>query len=253
MGELRIGHRFTNDLKAFEFFVTSMAWVDVIAMATFGPPPFSPGQFNSLPLLRNDYLKTEQLMGCQSCILLAIAEITQIESWKNEQTAERRLSMIELVTQSTVLGNRLISEIQRLQSKLSQTPNDLKDDSNAVSMIFAYAALVYLHTIVSGSSPFVNEVKENVSCCLKIFEVFPTRLLIRNSWPFAITGCMATPDQYDRFRAIIARAVADKEPIGTTWKGLRVMEECWRLRSSQPGMWDLRNTMANMNMRVLLV
>ncbi|KAF2808007.1 uncharacterized protein BDZ99DRAFT_572879 [Mytilinidion resinicola] len=64
----------TQDLKALEYFITSFVWVDIIANATHGPPPFDPRHFNYAPLLRNGSLTPQQTMGCQSCIMKAITE-----------------------------------------------------------------------------------------------------------------------------------------------------------------------------------
>jgi hypothetical protein len=253
MGVRLMGQCSTDDLKAFEFFITSFVWVDVIANASHGSPPFQPGDFDSLPLLRNGYLKPQTVMGCQSCILVVIAEITTLESWKNAQIAQGCLSMIDLISRAAVLNNRLALGIQGLEDKLSLGLHSLRDDSDAVNLVFAYAALVYLHTVVSGTSPHISEIKYNVTRCLERFEVLPARLLIRYCWPFTITGCMATEDQYDRFRHLVARSTAADEPLGSTWKGLKVMEECWQLRKSEPGMWCWRSTMQKMNMKVLLI
>jgi hypothetical protein len=253
MGVKLMGQCSTNDLKAFEFFITSFVWVDVIANASHGPPPFHPANFDSLPLLRNGYLKPQTVMGCQSCILIVIAEVTTLQSWRNVQMAQGCLSMIDLISRAAVLNNRLALGIRGLEDKLSLGIHSLKDDSDAVNLVFAYAALVYLHTVVSGTSPQISEIKYNVTRCLERFEVLPARLLIRYCWPFTITGCMATEDQYDRFRHLVARSIAASEPLGSTWKGLKVMEECWRLRKSEPGMWCWRSTMERMNSKILLI
>jgi hypothetical protein len=241
-------------LKALNFFITSFVWVDIIANASHGPPPPNMKLFDYLPLLKNGTLKPQEMMGCQSCILIGITDITALDAWKNTQQEQGTLSMIQLVSQATSLNDRFEAGIQNLERTLHNNyPTNLKVDSEAVNLVFAYGALVYLHTVLSGASPHTPEIKHNVNRCLERLEALPSRLLIRNCWPFTIAGCMATEDQYDRFRNVVNLALAEKEILGSTWKGLMVMEECWRLRNYEPGMWCWRTTMKRMNMKVLLI
>jgi hypothetical protein len=253
IGEALTGRCSTDDLKALKFFITSFVWVDIIANATHGPPPFNPRHFNYLSLLKNGYLKPQEIMGCQSCIMVAITEITALEAWKRTQIERGCLSVVQLVTRAATLDDRLNLGIQGLESRLCINSTSLETDSEAVNLIFAYGALVYLHTIVSGASPHTPEIKHNVTRCLERLEVLPTRLLIRNCWPFTVAGCMATTDQYGRFRDIVTRTSAAKQALGTTWKGIKVMEECWRLRKFEPGMWCWTSTMKKMNIKILLI
>jgi hypothetical protein len=48
---------------------------------------------------------------------------------------------------------------------------------------------------------------------------------------------MAIESQYDKFGGAISHTVEENEQLGTPWKGLKVMEEYWRLRREEPGMW----------------
>lgn len=241
-------------LKALTFFITSFVWVDVIANASHGPPATNAKQFDYSPLLRNGSLKPQELMGCQSCLLVTITDITTLEARKNTQQEQVILSVVELVACATPSIDRLTLCVQILEGKLCARPTNLKADSEAVNLFFAYAALVYLHTIVSGASPYTPEIKQNVTGCLEKLETFPSRLLIRVCWPFTVAGCMATEGQYDRFRQVMKRTLNAKEQVGSAWKGLMVMEECWRLRESEPSrVWCWRTAMKAMNMKVLLI
>ena len=192
-------------------------------------------------------------MGCQSCILIGITDITALEAWKNMQQEQGTLSMIQLVNRAIPLNDGFTLGIQNLERRFSNNPTNLKADSEAVNLVFAFGALIYLHTVISGPSPHGPEIKHNVTRCLETIEALPSRLLIRYCWPFTVAGCMATEDQYDRFQNVVTRTLAAREILGSTWKGLMVMEECWRLRKCEPGMWCWRTTMKRMNLKVLLI
>jgi hypothetical protein len=243
----------SDDLRALNFFITGFVWVDVIANATFGPPVFNPYHFDYLPLLRSGYLKPQEMMGCQNSILSSIAEITALESWKNAQTKKDSLSLIELVSRAAAISAPLDRNIKALECKLCINPTNLRADSEAINLIFAYAGLVYLSLTVSGSSIHISETRDNATRCLERLEALPPRLLLRSCWPFTIAGCMAAKEQYGRFRDLVKRAAAAKQPLGTVWKGLKVMEECWRLRGGEGGTWCLRSTMERMGKKILLI
>jgi len=89
-----------------------------------------------------------------------------------------------------------------------------------------------------------------------MLEALPGGLIIRVNWAFTILGCVAGKTLYDRFRGLITRLAARKQPLGMTWKGLLVMEECWRLRESQPELeadCDWKRAMKSLGTRILLV
>ena len=243
----------TNHLKTLKFFVTSFVWVDIIANTIFGQPPYNSKHFKYVHLIRNNFLKLQEVMGCQSWIMLSIAEITQLESWKRFHIERGTLSITQLVKRGTALNDRLLLGIKGIEDRPCKDINSLEADSEAVSLNFAYGALVFLHTVVSGAWPLTPEIKNNVTRCLERLEAMPMHLLVRNSLPFTIAGCMATEDQYDRFHGIVESTAMAKQALGTSWKGLRVMEECWRLRKEEPGLWCWRSTMTRMNTKILLI
>lgn len=244
----------TDDPRTLEFFFASFVWVDIIANATYGPPPFNPQHFNYLPLLANGSFQPQSMIGCQSCIMTIMTQITAIEAWKGAQLELGCLSVVELVNRATSLSDRITYGIQGIDTRLSDNSIGVTEaDSGAVNRIFAYASLVYLHTIVSGSSPHTPEIKQNVIRCLENLEVIPAHLFVRNCWPLTIAGSMATEDLYERFRGVVTQTAEADHILGSTWKALEVIEECWRLRKCQSGIWDWRSTMKRMNIKILLI
>jgi C6 transcription factor Pro1 len=242
-----------EDLKALKFFITSFIWVDIIANATHGPPRIDPKHFEYLALLKSGLFRPQEVMVCQSCIMIAMTEVTALERWKNEQLEQGCLSMAQLVSQATALNDALVRGIQGLERILGGVSKRSDTDSEAVNLVFAYAALVYLHTVVSGASTQTAEIKHNVTRCLESIEALPAHLIIRICWPMTIAGCMATEDQYDRFREVVPRTIDAKQNLGTTWKGMKAMEECWRLRRVEGGLWCCRTAMERMGMKILLI
>jgi hypothetical protein len=242
-----------NDVFALNYFVASFVWLDIIAKATYGPPAHNPKNFNYIHLMRDGRIELDEMMGCQSWIMLAILEISGLESWRRSQIERGSLSVIQLAQRATRLNDKLVNGIDEIEGDPYPLRDSIKADSEKVSIAFAYGALVYLHTIVSGPSPLAPEVQHNTTRSLEVLESMPSRLLIRNCLTYTFAGCMATEDQYDRFRGLIARATLEGQEIGNDWKGSMVMEECWRLRGVEPGMWCWRSTLKSMNLKILLI
>jgi hypothetical protein len=242
-----------NDVFALNYFVTSFIWVDIIANATYGPPAYNPKNFTYTHFLEDGRIQLDEMMGCQISIMLLIVEITALESWRNAQIDHGSLSVMQLAQRATRLNDELISGINEVEANPCPRKDSIKADSDMVSLGFAYGALVYLHTIVSGPSPYAPEIQHNTTRCLEVLEAMPSRLLIRNCLTYTFAGCMATEDQYERFRGLISRAALKGQEIGSAWKGAKIMEECWRLRNLGPGMWCWRSTLKSMNLKILLI
>jgi hypothetical protein len=251
--DLELENLSDDDHQMLNFFVTSFVWVDIIANATFGTLNLKVEHSDYMPLLENCQLKLHEMMGCQTWVMLAIAEITALESWRESQMTAGTLSIVQLVEHATKLDKKIIIGIDDIKSKSSQQWDSLEADSALVTLCFAYSALVYLHTILSGSSPLAPEIRENTERCLEVLESVPTRLLIRVCLPFTFAGCMATEDQYDRFRKLVDRASLDRHELGNVWKGLEVMEKCWLFRQAEPGTWFWRSAMKRMGVKILLI
>ena len=246
----------TDTLRTLEFHVTCFVWVDIIANATFGSPTYTSRHFDYIPLLQANRLKTQNFMGCHSSVMAKIAEITCLADWKTSQLLAKSLNTEELANRAASLDPWLTDEISKLEKLIVPNVTHSEEDSCVVTLQFAYAARVYLHVIVYGADIAAPELVLRVRQSVEILEALPSRLLIRVCWPFTITGCMADETQHFKFQAIVARAAEKKQLLGMSWKGLIVMEECWRLRQAQlemQGDCEWRRAMKSLGTRILLV
>ncbi|KAH8883318.1 hypothetical protein GQ53DRAFT_732494 [Thozetella sp. PMI_491] len=242
--------------RTFEFHVTCAIWIDVIANATFGFPPHTLRRFDYLPYLRTNCLKTQGIMGCHSPVMASIAEITCLADWKTTQLQTQSLDEEELFRRAASVAAGLEDQVRELNQQSSLHTTKLEQESRLVSLQFAYAAQAYLHVVVYGADIDHPELASMVSQNLQMLETLPHRPMIRVHWAFTIAGCLAGSSLHDRFRGLIAKLRAQKLPLGLTWKGLLVMEECWRLRQSQPELavdCDWKMAMKSLGKRVLLV
>lgn len=241
--------------RTLEFHVTCVVWVDIIANATYGLPP-TPRSFDYIPYLQTNTLKTQQIMGCRSSVMAIIAEIKVLADWRVSQLETDSLDDRELSERAESIATRLVEQIKELEEQSTLNMTKLGSESRLVTLLFACAAQVYLRVVSLGPNTSDPEMIIHVEKGLQMMEAFPQGLVIRVNLAFVMLGCMATNEQYDRFRGLISRLAARNQPLGMTWKGLMVMEECWRLRESQLELefeCDWKSAMKSLGKRMLLV
>lgn len=248
--------------RTLEFCIDNFVWIDVVATATFGLRSFSSCNFDYIPLLNSGDIRPQDVMGCS--ILGTVAEIARLEQWcdRFEVLSAHVDPMTELTSSYKHLTNKLRTEIVTLETRYgSFEPShdgDTTTDADLISVAWAYAALVYLEFVVlrtGMSSPDV--IHALVDSCLQKLEQLPTYLIMRVCWPFTISGSLSTDElQHERFREILAKTFRERQAPGLVWKGLIVMEECWRLQTTQEDMRSTigwREAMSSLNTKVLLV
>ncbi|KEF56938.1 uncharacterized protein A1O9_07128 [Exophiala aquamarina CBS 119918] len=247
--------------RTIMFCLANFIWVDVIATATFGLSCYTPCAFDYLSLLENGDIKPEHAMGCQGWILASIVEIARLEQRKTAQ--QTQICMISTTAETTLRGlqlsDKLRSGIERLEKegRKANVPvaSSLEEDSRLVSILWAYAAQIFLQATIleaEHAQPYIDQTFINI--CLQKLEELPTRLMIRVCWPYTIVGCMASDEFHARFRRIVGRTMEQSQPPGMTWKGLMVMEECWRgqqIHEYKRNGW--REAMERLRSRILLV
>ncbi|KAL5592406.1 hypothetical protein FOBRF1_013432 [Fusarium oxysporum] len=138
---------------------------------------------------------------------------------------------------------------------LASVSSGLDFDIAMITLIWAYGARVFLQVVIAAIMSEQSSIDQTfVNTCLEKFEALPTRLVIRTAWPYTITGCMAmSKSQHHRFRQILNQVLQEAQAPGITWKGLIVMEECWRLRRTQPDQFfGWREAMESLGARVIL-
>lgn len=232
------------DHAAMEFFSGVIIWFDILGSASTGLRPqyadicaAALGDIDSKVQLQN-------IMGCENWTMTIIREIAILEDWKRVMSREGVLSIRELARKADSIERRLVTEIGKLTGILSQVSNlhgePAMDSSyrrsivtKRITHVFACAAQVYLHVVVSGPNPHLPEIHNSVTRALDAFTALPDPQLVRNvAWPFCISGCMAAPDQEQEFRDLAYKAKVDKHVFGTIWKAVDVMETCWLMRRS---------------------
>ncbi|OQD89065.1 hypothetical protein PENANT_c003G05838 [Penicillium antarcticum] len=145
-------------VEGLQFLTVAVIWSDIFACVATGRAPRLPYQ----QWLRIQGLNTADLMGCENWVMVVIGDLAHLSIWKEKQEEEGMLSIRELASRGKEIERCLEGGIQDLDLARCAHPG-VESSTNWVSRLFAYAALVLLHTIVSGPLPALPEIQSAVS------------------------------------------------------------------------------------------
>jgi hypothetical protein len=246
--------------RSLQLSIFNFIWIDVVATSTFGAVSYCPCAFDYLPLLDSNIIRSQDFMGCQSQVFAIVTRITRLEQLQlmHQGETHQEFTGPELQRQHSELEKQLGFVCRTLREDIESLENGhsgLDLDAAMISLIWAYGARVLLQVVIAPIMSEQRSIDQTfVNICLEKFEALPTRLVMRAAWPYTITGCMAMNEsQHHRFRQILDRVLQEAQAPGITWKGLIVMEECWRLRRMHPGKYfGWREAMESLGARVIL-
>lgn len=261
----------TADQASFRFFSAILLVNDIISSTSLEQAPRL--QKYHQYLLTGDFknghvpLQLEDFVGHENWVLLLIGEISSLDVWKKEMKKSGALSMMQLVQKASDIDRRLRSGCADLNrpehtSRMKSKPTipiafflyQPLDTSAALTKIWAYAAHLYLYTVVSGWQPASAEVKDNVAKLIIAFGDLPSPALLRTLvWPFCVAGCLADAHQESAFRDMVT-SMGPLQRFGTMRLALRIMEDVWSRRGKiDTDSWDIAACLRCVGHRVLLV
>ncbi|KAH8799132.1 fungal-specific transcription factor domain-containing protein, partial [Xylogone sp. PMI_703] len=243
--------------QLLKFAFSVFLWFEIIACASESLPP---SLFPSCKqLLESGMIDLTWVTGCENWVWLQIAEISALLSWKNSAQRHGVLSMRELTQRATIIEKQLVErgEEQARATHGEHLPSFSgmgMHDVGAATTIFSLAALTYLHVVVSGPNPNLPEIRLSVSKTLTALKELEDPQLINSlAWPFCVTGCLAEKNDRAAVRGLLAAASISSKGVGNLWSAFRIVEECWRLRESEQGLWEWGGVMARLDEHTFLV
>ncbi|KAK4098600.1 hypothetical protein N658DRAFT_431722 [Parathielavia hyrcaniae] len=205
------------------------------------------------------HINLQEFVGVENWVVVAVAEIAALDSWKKEMKCVGSLSVAELVSRASAIEQRLHGSLAALENAslspgLVDGPQHLLQyyagtfmpqmmhGSSTNTRIWAQAAITYLSVVLSGWQPSCQEIQLSVTQTVEMLLSLPSPDCLRTMvWPFTITGCLATPDQEQLFRDMVA-GMGPLKVFGTVREGLAIMEKVWERRAeieSRLDQWDL--------------
>ncbi|KAI0533675.1 fungal-specific transcription factor domain-containing protein [Xylaria digitata] len=273
----------TSDQSAFKFYTAYLLWIDIIAATAHGEAPRLKKYHAELLEGDSPPIRLSDYVGCENWAMLEIAEAAKLAAWKREQQSNGSLSMVELVRQSCAIDTRLRQRLETLEGFPTDRAANIYDPSayhpvtpysgfhemlaaseaqKALAVaghtrIWAQATITCLHVIASGLQPSLPEIQASVQATIELFRALPSPLALRTLvWPFAVTGCLALPEQESFFVELVSNMGA-MQVFGTVKEALNVMQQVWTHRNTccvaDPQMWDIATCFSLLGHLSLLV
>ncbi|KAF4549586.1 Fungal specific transcription factor domain-containing protein 69 [Elsinoe fawcettii] len=264
----------TADQSALIFFVSLLAFLDIIASTSLAKSP-------SLQRYHDDLLTSgsgsipsvqlESITGCQNWVLLVIGNIATLCEWKARAKQSGTFSVFDLVRHAEPISQALQKGMEALEA-IDQRPvpaparfrdiyayysrHDKSIDGAFISKItrlWACAASIYLSVSLSGWQTQHVDVQSSVHKILDIAPTIESPAQLRSlAWPICVAGCLALPGQESDFRRLVGRMGSLCE-FGTMSNALRIMEAVWSKRDSiDPDSWNLSSSLRILGSPALL-
>jgi len=204
-------------------------------------------------------LRMDLLSGCPDEAMLAIAEVSDLAQWKSLQLRNGCLSYPELIRRGTVIEQQLRqyqtdpsnNHDARLHSTADATQPS-QEDRSLTARIFREAANLYLHTVLSNSIPAVPEINASVENILRLLAQLPPSDVDRSLvFPICFAGCMTNDSVRRDF--LIARIRGSNESYGNLVQTRRLMEVVWQKRDIGSKEVDVRETLREQGLNLLLM
>lgn len=226
-------------------------------------------------------LRMDTLVGCPDEALLMIAEVSVLTQWKKNARREGILSCRELIRRGDVIEQHLSQNVTdtRLTNDVNLAGETVGEPDVAfpsdeirtvVADLFREAAVLYLHTVLSGPCPGEYLVQRSDNRRLKLLSGVPEiGKCIRNITqslgcspseaersvilPITLAGCMTNDSAQRDF--LRGRFQAQNENIGNLMQARALMEIVWQRRDANTllGGVSLSEAVQEKNLRLLLI
>lgn len=235
----------STEQAAFSFSTSLLLFDDVIASTVLQRRPrlhaYHKGLLQDVDKTGKPLIDLQAVIGCQNWVIVQIGEIAALDEWKQEARDAGRLSMMELVARAMRIKETLESHLQQLEREpvhshqVSKPILDLLKireepgaSINAVTSIWANAALAYLFTVVSGWQPANAEVQHYVGRVIGMIsrDLASPDLIRAVVWPFCVAGCLAGKQYETQLRSMVS-SLQPQMVFGTARKALQIMENAW--------------------------
>lgn len=228
-----------------EFLLGHVLWFDILACVSTGTIPHLPHR----TWLDIQELQTAEVMGCSNWVLLSIGNLAELNYWKKDKMQRGILSVRELVDRGREIEDCLQTGLQSLGAT---TEAALESQINWVSRVFALAAIVLLHTIMSGPQPNLPEIKDTVMKGAMALRNGPPKCSFNGlTWAICVLGSMADGVSQPTFSNVLTGMIRTSGRLGNSMAVLEVLKKCWSMPNGTRV--DCSQLMGELDMCVLLI
>lgn len=218
---------------AAQVVLSHLVWLSILAMVTATNAEALLG-IEHIHLLDSGIIRLEEIGGCTVAVAKAMCQVSSLARWRYRSEQENRLNILELGTRAQSILEALEEEIAQMVDEMSSEHDGDGEKMDISRLVFARAAVVYLHAITSGPNPRLEEVKTQISELVKLCESFQMHgVVLCTPWPLCVTACLAQEEQME----VLARVLKSWDGLHSRARGntapnqiLTIMRECHMLR-----------------------
>lgn len=173
-------------MAASKAILSQLAWFDIIGAVSCGRQLILGIDYS--PLLESRVLDM-RITGCQNDVVASIVDIVSLRNWKAAAEERKALNIMELGAR----GRHILESLEA--SMLSMQATEALSDAELVSLAFARAAIVYLHTVISGPNPYLEDIRtQTIQLKQLLRELAQRGVADRAVWPACVVGCFSQED-----------------------------------------------------------
>ncbi|KIJ51429.1 hypothetical protein M422DRAFT_158420 [Sphaerobolus stellatus SS14] len=275
VGSILRDRRYTGPLEAYrqcreseQFIIRTTMWFDVWSAVTRRTEPKFAEIYRQLFEGVHGYPGTQigdvdmlSVMGCTNETVLAMSETACLAFWKHDRLEQGALSVPALIERGRDIERRYLAR-EHDAALNERGSDDLDTRRRLAANVFRASARVYLHTVLSGCLPEVDEIKLGVNETVRFLQLIPrsegaSRSVVRSVvLSIALCGCMTDIPQYREFlvNCLVTLAGQEVEVLGNCRQAKRLMERVWSRRDAGERDVDWRDViLREMTQPLLLV
>ncbi|PBL04004.1 hypothetical protein ARMGADRAFT_1004673 [Armillaria gallica] len=207
--------------KKQAFLIKACIWFDVLASVTTQTEPsflhvtralFSP-YASGISDINNPDSDMMTVMGCESRVVWAIAEVSALAAWKQQEIDEGRLSTMKLVQRAEPIFRCLNEPLNAYGHP---------DSRNLCSEVFRMAARVYLLSVLNGDFPNAEDLKKAVREAVQLMADADNAVVRSTVFAFFVCGCLTNDEG---LRGILCDQLRREGSVGNCAAVLELLEQ----------------------------
>ncbi|KAJ4315044.1 hypothetical protein N0V94_006156 [Neodidymelliopsis sp. IMI 364377] len=240
------------DQTGFRFCAGLLIFIDILASTALQASPklsqYHPKILKQpdagTPNIGDAQIQLSGIVGCSNWVVLSIAEISALNVWKREHVEASNLSDVELNSRAQTIATKLKSNIIATQMQATA--------STSSTLIWAYAAQLYLTVTVEGWHSRNPAIRVNVTQAIALLQTIPSHQMRALAWPLCVAGCLASESQEYQFSTLLS-TLGKGHTAGALDDTQQIMEKVWEIRLTlDASTWDLASCFAILGSPILL-
>ncbi|KAK2601531.1 hypothetical protein QQS21_004916 [Conoideocrella luteorostrata] len=184
-----------------------LIWFDIVGAVSTGGKLHLANDYDSL--FASNALPAGGAPGCRNDIVALFYQIICLRHWKLEAEKEKKLNIMELATK----GRDILQSLEDITTGINSVALEAADEAvfaDFINLAFASTAVIYLHTVISGPSRHLKEIRSETTKLGRILrDLAETQQIGRVPLPVCVAACFSSQDDVGDLRSLISSKQRD--------------------------------------------